>query len=77
MHAGASNAAPCATLATRERDAEVVVLERAPRGFAAGTPLSPHGAMRVTYHGVKDLRRLMPKLSDEKVAMTDFGSCPV
>jgi tricarballylate dehydrogenase len=71
---GAGNAALCAALAAREQGAEVVVLERADRTTAGGNTAFTAGAMRVAYDGVADLRRLMPELTDEEVANTDFGS---
>jgi tricarballylate dehydrogenase len=74
---GAGNAALCAALAARERGAEVVVFERAPYRLRGGNTAFTAGAMRVAYEGVDDLRRLMPELSDDEVANTDFGSYPV
>ncbi|MGH3384159.1 MAG: FAD-dependent tricarballylate dehydrogenase TcuA [Nocardioidaceae bacterium] len=73
---GAGNAALCAALAARDEGAEVTVLERAPRHLRGGNTAFTAGAMRVAYDGVDDLRRLMPDLSDEEVAVTDFGSYP-
>jgi tricarballylate dehydrogenase len=71
---GAGNAALCAALAARERGAEVVVLERAERDLRGGNTAFTAGAMRVAYNGVDDLRNLMPDLTDEEVAVTDFGT---
>jgi tricarballylate dehydrogenase len=71
---GAGNAALCAALSAREQGAEVVVLERADKATAGGNTAFTAGAMRVAYDGVEDLRRLMPELTDEEVATTDFGS---
>jgi tricarballylate dehydrogenase len=73
---GAGNAALCAALAARERGAEVTVLERAPRKLRGGNTAFTAGAMRVAYDGVDDLLTLMPDLSEEEVAETDFGSYP-
>ncbi|MGH3356733.1 MAG: FAD-dependent tricarballylate dehydrogenase TcuA [Nocardioidaceae bacterium] len=73
---GGGNAALCAALAAREEGAEVVVLERAPRRLCGGNTAFTAGAMRVAYDGVDDLRRLMPDLTDDEVAVTDFGSYP-
>ncbi|MPZ93581.1 MAG: FAD-dependent oxidoreductase [Propionibacteriales bacterium] len=73
---GAGNAALCAALAARDQGAEVTVLERAPKHLRGGNTAFTAGAMRVAYDGVDDLRRLMPDLSDEEVAVTDFGSYP-
>ena len=71
---GGGNAALCAALAAREKGARVLVLERAPEAEAGGNSRFTAGAMRVAYSGVEDLRRLMPDLSDEEVARTDFGT---
>jgi len=71
---GGGNAAFCAALAAREQGASVLVLERAPADEAGGNSRFTAGAMRVAYGGVDDLRRLMPDLSDEEVARTDFGT---
>ncbi|QHG80720.1 FAD-dependent tricarballylate dehydrogenase TcuA [Rhodococcus rhodochrous] len=71
---GAGNAALCAALAAREKGAEVLVLERADQDRRGGNTAFTAGAMRVAYDGVDDLRRLMPDLTDEEVANTDFGS---
>ncbi|MBI1776563.1 MAG: FAD-dependent tricarballylate dehydrogenase TcuA [Proteobacteria bacterium] len=71
---GAGNAALCAALAAREAGADVLVLEAAPEPFSGGNTRFTAGAMRVVYDGVEDLRRLMPDLTDEEVARTDFGT---
>ena len=71
---GGGNAAFCAALAAREQGASVLVLERAPQDEAGGNSRFTAGAMRVAYSGVDDLRRLMPDLTDEEVARTDFGT---
>lgn len=73
---GAGNAALCAALAAREQGADVLVLERADRKLRGGNTAFTAGAMRVAYDGVDDLRALMPELTDEEIASTDFGSYP-
>jgi tricarballylate dehydrogenase len=73
---GGGNAALCAALAAREQGAEVVVLERADRATRGGNTAFTAGAMRVAYEGVDELRQLMPDLTEDEVAMTDFGSYP-
>jgi tricarballylate dehydrogenase len=50
------------------------MLERAPEAEAGGNSRFTAGAIRVAYDGVDDLRRLMPDLTDEEVARTDFGA---
>jgi tricarballylate dehydrogenase len=71
---GAGNAAFCAALAAREEGADVLVLERAPEEEAGGNTRFTAGAIRFAYRGVDDLRQLMPDLSDDEVARSDFGS---
>ncbi|MBL8838867.1 MAG: FAD-dependent tricarballylate dehydrogenase TcuA [Alphaproteobacteria bacterium] len=71
---GGGNAALCAAHAAREEGASVLVLEAAPEGEAGGNSRFTAGAMRVVYDGVDDLRRLMPDLTDDEVARTDFGT---
>ena len=71
---GCGNAALCAAIAAREAGADVLVLERAPRDQRGGNTAYTAGAMRVAYTGVDELRELMPDLSDDEVAATEFGS---
>ncbi|MCL4799300.1 MAG: FAD-dependent tricarballylate dehydrogenase TcuA [Burkholderiales bacterium] len=71
---GAGNAAFCAALSARERCERVLMLERAPQSEAGGNTRFTAGAMRVVYDGVEDLRRLMPDLTDDEIAQTDFGT---
>ncbi len=71
---GGGNAALCAALAAAEGGARVVVLERAPREEAGGNSSFTAGAIRFAYRGVDDLRTLMPDLTEDEVARTDFGS---
>jgi tricarballylate dehydrogenase len=71
---GAGNAAFCAALAAQERGARVLVLERAPEDEAGGNSRFTAGLMRVAYNGVEDLKRVMPDLSAEEIARTDFGT---
>ena len=71
---GAGNAAFAAAVAAREQGASVTMLERAPRELAGGNTRFTAGAMRFAYDSVDDLRALMPDLTDEEVAATDFGA---
>jgi tricarballylate dehydrogenase len=73
---GAGNAGLCAALAAREAGCSVLVLEAAPESERGGNSRFTAGAMRVAYRGVDDLRELMPDLSEEEIARTDFGSYP-
>src|SRR5215470_18198896 len=71
---GGGNAAFCAGLAAREAGASVLMLECAPEDEAGGNSRFTAGAMRVVYNGVEDLKRLMPDLTVEEIARTDFGT---
>src|SRR5579863_5455569 len=71
---GGGNAAFCAALAARESGASVLVLECAPIEERGGNSRFTAGAMRVAYNGVDDLARLMPDLTDEDKARTDFDA---
>jgi tricarballylate dehydrogenase len=73
---GGGNAAFCAALAARESGASVLVLECAPIDERGGNSRFTAGAMRVAYNDVDDLARLMPDLTDEDKANTDFGAYP-
>ncbi len=71
---GGGNAAFAAALAAHGAGARVTILERAPQAEAGGNSRFTAGAIRVVYAGVDDLRRLMPDLTDEECARTDFGA---
>ena len=71
---GAGNAAVCAALAAAEGGASVLVLERAPEAECGGNSRFTAGAFRCVYDGVEDLRALMPDLTEEEIANTDFGT---
>ncbi len=71
---GGGNAAFCAALAARERKERVLVLERAPEDESGGNSRFTAGLMRVAYAGVDDLKKVMPDLSAEEIARTDFGT---
>jgi tricarballylate dehydrogenase len=71
---GGGNAALCAALAAREHCDRVLVLERAPEEEAGGNSRFTAGLLRVAYRGVDDLKRLIPDLSEQEIASTDFGA---
>jgi tricarballylate dehydrogenase len=71
---GGGNAALCAALAAREHGVSVLVLERAPEEEAGGNSRFTAGAMRCVYDGVEDLKALMPDLTAQEIAQTDFGT---
>src|SRR4249919_4205956 len=71
---GGGNAAFCAALAAAEQGVSVLVLERGPEDESGGNSRFTAGAFRCVYDGVEDLRELMPDLTDQEVANTDFGT---
>ena len=71
---GAGNAAFCVALAAAEHNASVLVLERAPEEEAGGNSRFTAGAFRCVYDGVEDLKALMPDLTEQEIANTDFGT---
>jgi tricarballylate dehydrogenase len=73
---GAGNAAMCAALAAAERGVSVLVLERAPEAESGGNTRFTAGGIKCVYDGVEDLKTLMPHLTPEEIAITDFGTHP-
>ena len=71
---GAGNAAMCAALSARETGASVLVLERAPVEEHGGNSSFTAGGMRFAYAGLDDLLKVMPDLTEEEIARTDFGT---
>ena len=71
---GAGNAALCAALAAREQGARVIALERAPEAERGGNTAFTAGGFRVAYNNLDQLMELMPDLSEEEKASTDFGT---
>jgi tricarballylate dehydrogenase len=71
---GGGNAALCAAISAAEHGVSVLVLERAPEDEAGGNSRFTAGAMRCVYDGVEDLTVLMPDLTEQEVAQTDFGT---
>lgn len=70
---GAGNAAFCAAISAAEQGAKVTVLERAPKEESGGNSRFTAGAIRFAYTGVEDLKKIIPDLSKEDIAITDFG----
>mgnify|MGYP000883689920 CR=1 FL=1 len=73
---GAGNAALCAALAARESGVSVLVLERAPEDESGGNTRFTAGGIKCVYDDWRDLKVLMPHLTDEEIAITDFGEHP-
>lgn len=70
---GAGNAALCAAISARDKGARVTVLERAPEKARGGNSAFTGGCFRTVYNGVEDIARLVPDLTDEERATSDFG----
>src|SRR5919106_2324311 len=68
------NAAFCAALAAQEQGAKVVVLEAAPEEKSGGNSRFTAGSIRVVYNGVEDIKTLIPDLTEQEIAETDFGT---
>ncbi|MEO0730672.1 MAG: FAD-dependent tricarballylate dehydrogenase TcuA, partial [Pseudomonadota bacterium] len=60
--------------AAREKGASVLVLECSPLDEAGGNSRFTAGAIRFAYDGVDDIKALVPDLTDEEIATTDFGT---
>jgi succinate dehydrogenase/fumarate reductase flavoprotein subunit len=63
-----------AALAARESGASVRLIERAPKNERGGNTRFANGALRASYRGIDDIRRLLPDLTPEQIAQTDFGT---
>jgi tricarballylate dehydrogenase len=71
---GGGNAALCAALSASESVKKVLVLERAPEEEAGGNSRFTAGLLRIAYRGAQDLKTLIPDLSEQEIANTDFGA---
>ncbi len=71
---GAGNAALCAALSAEENGAKVLVLECAPEEVSGGNSRFTAGAIRFAYNGLDDLLAVMPDLTKNEIATTDFGT---
>ena len=70
---GAGNAAMCAALAAREQGASVLILERANEEERGGNSAFTAGNIRTVFNGVEDIKALVPDLTEDEIAITDFG----
>ncbi len=71
---GAGNAALCAALSAQESGARVIVIDCAPESESGGNSRFTAGAIRFAYASVDDLRQVVTDLTEEELAITDFGS---
>src|SRR6266403_2754483 len=71
---GGGNAAFCAALAAQEQGASVLMLEAAPEDESGGNSRFTAGSVRVVYNGVDDIKALVPDLTEQEIADSDFGT---
>src|SRR3979490_2202057 len=71
---GGGNAAFCAALGAQEQGAKVLMLEAAPEDESGGNRRFTAGAGRVAENGVDDIKALVPDLTPQEIAETDFGT---
>jgi len=70
---GGGNAALCAALSAREQGSSVLVLERAPEDKRGGNSAYTGGGFRMVHHGTADIKKVVPDLTDDEIARSDFG----
>ncbi|MBM7585642.1 tricarballylate dehydrogenase [Bacillus pakistanensis] len=73
---GAGNAALCAAISAREEGAKVLVLEKGPEHKRGGNSFFTDGAIRVAYHHLEDIRKVIQDLTDEEaenIVMPEYG----
>lgn len=70
---GGGNAGLCAALSAREAGAEVLVLERSSMEKRGGNSAFTGGGFRMVHHGTEDIRAVVPDLTEDEIARTDFG----
>jgi tricarballylate dehydrogenase len=70
---GGGNAGLCAALSACEGGASVLVLERSSPEKRGGNSAFTGGGFRMVHHGTDDVRALVPDLTEEEIANTDFG----
>jgi tricarballylate dehydrogenase len=73
---GCGNAGLSAALEASEAGARVLVLERAPYEMRGGNTAFTGGGYRFAYDSVEDIKRVVPDISEEQLANTDFGTYP-
>lgn len=70
---GGGNAALCAAISAALEGAKVILFERAPLDERGGNSTYTDGKFRAVYNGVDDVKALVPDLTDDEIAITDFG----
>ena len=70
---GGGNAALCAALSAQEQGARVLVLERSPEETRGGNSAYTGGGFRMVHKGLETVKKMIPDLSEQEIANTDFG----
>src|SRR4029078_7883431 len=70
---GGGGAGMCAALSAREDGASVLVLERQPQDKRGGNTAFAIGTLRMVHHCANDIRKVVPDLTEQDIANTDFG----
>ena len=70
---GGGNAGMSAAHSAREAGANVLVLERSPEHKRGGNSAFTGGGFRMVHHGAEDIKKIVPDLSEDEIARTDFG----
>ncbi len=73
---GGGNAGHCAALSARELGASVLLVERAPAKWRGGNTAFTGGSMRASYNSVEELLEIIPEMSEEELAATQFAVYP-
>ena len=73
---GSGSAALCAGIAALEKGASVLMIEKADEKEWGGNSRYTAGAMRFAYDSFEDLKPLLKNPTEEKIAISDFGSYP-
>lgn len=71
---GSGNAALCAAISALEKDAKVLILEKADANEWGGNSRYTAGAMRFSYDSFDDIKPLLRNPDEEKLSISDFGS---
>lgn len=71
---GCGNAGLSAALAAHQAGGSVLLLERAPVDQRGGNSMYTGGAFKFAYSSVEDITEIVPDISPEQLAITDFGT---
>src|SRR5689334_11184093 len=71
---GGGNAAMSAAFAAKEQGATVLVIERAPEDKRGGNSAYTGGGFRMVHNGTPDIKKIVPDLTEDEIARSDFGT---